>query len=307
MSGVNTNRGSTGINLPAEVAAEIWSNMQDASAVQTLAREIQLPGRGAVIPIITADPTATFVAETGVKAVANPTFANKLIQGQTLAVVVPFSNQFLRDASTLYSECVNRLPLALAKAFDTYVFGSGGSLSNFAQLGGASAVALTPGADVSLNTYTGLVQAYTKISTAGGELSGWALSPAGKGLLLGQVDTTGRPLLLESMTDGTSVPTLLGERVAYSRAAGASGTPNVVGFAGDWSNAVWGSVEGVQISVSEGAIQTGTATVDSTEVPVMMPLWQQNMFAVRAEIEIGFQVADTTKFVKLTDATRVSS
>jgi hypothetical protein len=31
-------------------------------------------------------------------------------------------------------------------------------------------------------------------------------------------------------------------------------------------------------------------------------LWQRNMFAVRCEMEVGFRVRDTDRFVRLTDA-----
>src|SRR5690606_34568650 len=149
------------------------------------------------------------------------------------AVIVPFSNQFRRDANALYNECVRRLPGVLAKKFDSTVFASTGAPgSNFGQLGGASAVALGPHAtDVKKNTYAGLVQAYTEIANGGGTLDGWALSSQAKGLLLGQVDTTGRPLLLESIQAGSSVPTILGEPVYYTQGVQAAGTPNTIGFA----------------------------------------------------------------------------
>ena len=41
----------------------------------------------------------------------------------TLAVIVPFSNQFKRNAEALYEALVDRLPLALAQKFDYTVFG----------------------------------------------------------------------------------------------------------------------------------------------------------------------------------------
>src|SRR5690606_18152863 len=161
---------------------------------------------------VTGDPAADWVAETDEKPVSRPTFGSKDITPYTLAVIVPFSNQFRRDAAALYNECVRRLPGVLAKKFDSTVFASSGAPgSNFGQLGGASAVPLGPHAtDVKKNTYAGLVQAYTEVAAAGGTLDGWALSSQAKGLLLGQVDTTGRPLLLESIQAGSSVPTLLG-------------------------------------------------------------------------------------------------
>lgn len=310
MAGIDINRTTSGVVLPQEISSEIWANMIEESAVQQLARRIDLPGPGVTIPIITGDPEADWVSETDHKPVSRPSFSSKDLTPYTLAVIVPFSNQFRRDLNALYAECVRRLPGALAKKFDQTVFASSGAPgTNFAQLGGATAVALTPHAsDVKKNTYSGLVEAYTTVANNGAELDGWALSSQAKGLLLGQVDTTGRPLLLESIQNGSSVPQLLGERVAYSRGAYTAGSPNTIGFAGDWSTAVWGAVEGVTISFSDGAIEDGTIEVEVgeeiAEIPNVISLWGRNMFAVRAEIEIGFQVRDTGNFVRLTDATR---
>lgn len=313
MAGIDVNRTTSGVVLPKEVSSEIWAGMQEASAVQQLARKIDLPGSGVTIPVITADPEAGWVSETDEKPVSRPSFGSKDITPYTLAVIVPFSNQYKRDLPGLYNECVRRLPGALAKKFDGTVFASSGAPGgNFAQLGGATAVALGPHAtDVKKNTYAGLVQAYTTVAASTGTLNGWALSSAAKGLLLGQVDTTGRPLILDSIQNGSSVPQLLGEDVYYSQGVYAAGTPNTIGFAGDWDSAVWGTVEGISISFSEGAITDGTQSVTVTgggggtvTVPKQVNLWQRNMFAVRAEIEIGFQVRDVNRFVKLTDATR---
>lgn len=310
MAGIDVNRTTSGVVLPAEVSNEIWANMQEESAVQRLARQINLPGPGVTIPVITGDAEAEWVSETDEKPVDRPTFGSKDITPYTLAVIVPFSNQFRRDAAALYAECVRRLPGALAKKFDSTVFASTGAPgSNFAQLGGATAVPLSPHAsDLKKGTYAGLVAAYQAVATAGGSLDGWALSSQAKGLLLGQVDSTGRPLLLDSIQNGSAVPQLLGEPVQYSKGVFTAGTPNTIGFAGDWSSAVWGSVEGISISFSEGSITDGTKEItvgtESATIPNIVNLWQRNMFAVRAEIEIGFQVRDAARFVKLTDAVR---
>lgn len=59
---------------------------------------------------------------------------------------------------------------------------------------------------------------------------------------------------------------------------------------------MWGSVEGVQIAISDQATLTDGATT--------INLFQRNMFAVRAEIEVGFRVRDIAQFVKLTSATQ---
>lgn len=299
MSGISTNR--TNITLPAEVSQEILQKTQQQSAVMRLARQIALPGRGVQIPVITSDPSAAWVAETGAKAVSNPGLSTKLMQAYKLAVIVPFSDEFRRDAAALYDALVARLPLALAQKFDQTVVGAvekpGENFDNFAACTAQSLV--QSGGNT---TYKGLVAAFSDIAENGGSLNGFGMSPAGIGMLLGATDNSGRPLFLASATDG-DISRVLGAMTVESRGlykAGSAaadsdaGVPAIVGIAGDWSQAMYGTVEGVQIRFAD---QTGL-TINSQQVN----LWEHNMFAVRAEIELGFR-ADTNCFNLLTGAT----
>ena len=317
MAGIDINRSTSGVVLPKNISDEIWANAQEQSAVMALSRRINLPGTGVTIPIITGDAAADWVGETDEKPVSEASVSSKDITPYKIAVIELFSNEFKRDLPAVYAELARRLPGAIAKKFDATVFGSTAPGSNFDVLGGASTVALGPNAsDVKKNTYAGLVQAYTDIANAGGTLDGWALSSQAKGLLLGQVDSTGRPLLLDSIQGGSAVPQLLGENVYYTKGVYASGSPNTIGFAGDWASAVYGVVDGIKIDISnQASITNGTKTIEATvsgatppeveiEVPNVINLWQRNMFAVLVEAEIGFRVRDTARFRKLTDATR---
>ena len=297
MSGIATNR--TNITLPAEVSAEIMQKMQEQSAIMRLARKVALPGRGLSIPVITGDPTAAWVAETDAKPVSNPSLSTKLMQAYKLAVIVPFSDEFRRDAAALYDAIVARLPGALALKFDQTVVGAASAPGeNFDTFAACTAQSLI--ASGSHTAYKGLVGAYTDIAEHKGSLNGFALSPAAEGILLGSVDSTGRPLFNGVADD--NIPRLLGAGVVSGRgiykageaAVGTeAGTPAVVGIAGDWTQALFGTVEGVQIRFAD---QTGL-TINSTQVN----LWEHNMFAVRAEIEVGFR-ADTSCFNLLTGA-----
>lgn len=287
MAGIATNR--TNITLPAEVSAAILQKTQEQSAIMQLARQIPLPGRGAAIPVITGDPQAAWVDETDAKPVSNPSLATKIMRGYKLAVIVPFSDEFRRDAASLYDAIVARLPLALAAKFDATVFGpaSGAPGSDFDALGAAAAQSL------STDAYAGLVAAQAAIATAGGIMDGIALSPQGQSVLLAAVDGDRRPLFINSVADG-AVPRILGARTVLSKGAYVAGNPassNTVGVAGDWTQAVWGTVEGVQIRFAD---QTGL-TIGGQQVN----LWEHNMFAVRAEIEVGFR-ADVSAFNLLT-------
>ena len=289
MSGINTNR--TSITLPAEVSSEIIALAQEESAVMRLARRINLPGRGLTIPVISGDPEANWVDETNAKPVSNPTLTTKNMKGYTLAVIVPFSNQFRRDMAGLYAEIVRRLPGALGKKFDATVFAGTAPGTGFDVLTGVTAQSISGTGN---SFYKALVAAESAIATAGYSVSGYAMSPQGKAEMLTALDTTNRPIFINSVADG-EIGRLLGQPVHYTKgvyAAGSgSGAVDVLGFAGDWSKAMYGIVEGVDISISDQA----TLTISNSQVN----LWERNMFAVRAEIEVGF-VAEATAFNKIT-------
>lgn len=303
---VDLSRGTTGAaqNLPKEISQEIWADAQEASAVMQLARPINIPGTGLTIPIITGDAEADWVVETGEKPVSRATLGSKNITPYKLAVIETFSNEFRRDLPAVYAELRRRLPGAIAKKFDSTVFGSTAPGSNFDVLGGATAVPIAPHAtNAKLSTYAGLVNAYNAVANAGGELSGWALAPQGKGLLLKQTDPNGRPLLFDGIQAGSPISQILGEQTYFTKGVYAAGTPNTIGFAGDWDSAFYGTVEGIKVDVSnQASITDGTVEVaDGVEVPNVINLWQRNMFAVLVEVEIGFAVRSVNRFVKLTD------
>lgn len=300
MSGISTNR--TNVTLPADVTAEIIQKVQEESAIMRLASRVNLPGRGLTIPVISGDPEAGWVDETNVKPVSNPSLSTKNMKGYTLAVIVPFSNQFRRDLPSLYDAILSRLPGALAKKFDNTVFNGSAPGTGFDVLTGCTAQSIS--AD-SRGIYKALVAADTGIAVAGYAVNGFAMSPQARGVMLEAEDSTHRPIFINAISEG-DIPKLLGQPVYYSRglygagnaASGTSGQSgyvaakdDVLGFAGDWTQAKYGVVEGVEIAISDQA----TLTISNEAVN----LWERNMFAVRAEIEIGF-VAQSDAFQRIT-------
>lgn len=289
----------TAIALPTEVSSEILQKTQEASAIMQLARRITLPGRGLTIPMITGDPTAEWVAETGVKPVSNPQVNKKDMQAYKIAVIETFSQEFTRDMRALYDALIARIPGALSKCFDATVMGvitkPGQNFDNFASC--------TAQSINGTNTYAGLVAADADISAHDGILNGFALAPQAKSILLSALDGNDRPLFINSVAEG-AIPMILGVHTYFNKgiykagASGSPGTPAVVGVAGDWTQAMYGTVEGVKVDITDNA----TVTVGSGATATTINLWQQNMVAVRAEVEIGFR-ADTTVFNLLTGAT----
>ena len=300
MTAIDINRGTSNVLLPAEVSAEIWGKVLEESAFMQLARRISMPGSGVDVQTITGEPTANWVDETAAKPVSTHTFGKKVIRPFKLAVIEPFSNEFKRDKAALYAECVRRLPYALAKKFDATIIGTSAPGTGFDVLGSCQKISLNPGAGSTV--YDQFIAVDAAIAAADGIMNGIALAPQGKSKVLAAQDGQGRPLFTPGVGSNT-VGDILGANVVGKKGvykAGTADTAAIVGIAGDFTDAVWGSVEGIQMAVSDQATLT---LADSSTVN----LWQNNMFAVRFEIEVAFAVKSADEFILLTGDTATTT
>jgi HK97 family phage major capsid protein len=285
-----------GVYLPPELSGEIWQNVQENSVVQQLAGRMDLPGGGVAVDIITGDPVAEFVGETGQKPVSNPSVDSKLVYPHTIAVIETFSNKFRNNKNALYNALQARLPNALARRFDAAVlYGEGAPTTNFDTLEDA------PSVDVATSPYAGLLTALGSVVDEQADITGWAISPQAELVFLGQTDTLGRPLFVDGVNNSGSIPRLLNRTAVKSRYVGrpavTGGTPKpaTFGFGGDWSQATVGIADPISIDINT----KGSVTLPDGSI---INLWQRNMFAVRVEVEIGFRYRDVNRFVRLTGA-----
>lgn len=294
MAGIQMNRTASGILLPKEISRQVWQDAIDASAVMRFATRIDLPGAGVQIPMITGDPTAQWVNETDEIAVGDSTFSSKSIAGYKLGVIELFSNEFKRDLPALYAELAKRLPQTLGKAFDATVFHATSAPGADFDLLSTSVAYTLDGTD----TYGDLVKVETAVSDAGGENTGWVLAPKARGILLNSRDADNRPLLLNDIQREGGINSLLGVPVDVTKAVYKAGvedtTAPVLGFAGDWSQAMYGVVEGIEVAVSNEA----TVNKGGTQVN----LFQRDMFALRVTAHLGFGVRNGSRIVKIVGA-----
>lgn len=291
----NVYRGTSNVALPADVSQEIWGAVLQESAFMQLSRQITIPGTGTTIQTITGEPAADWVSETAAKPVSAHTFNKKVLTPYKLAVIEPFSMEFMRDKNALYDECVRRLPNAIAAKFDATIMGTSAPGTGFDVLGSATAVSLNPSSGHTV--YDQFVTVDGNIAAAGGIMNGIVLAPQGKSKLLGAVDGDKRPLFTAGVDSGTLTPilgatTLVNKHVYKAGTAGSPGTPAVVGIAGDFSDAVYGIVEGIKLDISRDATLVTTGGIIST--------FQQNLVAVRVECEIAFGVKSASEFNLLT-------
>lgn len=298
---LDVSRHTTNVINDPEISREIWANAIEASFFMKHARRMTIPGEGVKIQTITGEPTANWVEETNAKPVSNHTFGTKTITPYKLAVIEPFSMEFVRDKRALYDELVRRLPGALATKFDATILSTTAPGSGFDVLGSCTKVSLIPGQGGSV--YGQLLAAESAIAAANGTMDVIGFAPAGKSKVQAAVDGNGYPLFMNGVGSNT-VTTILGAQVDINKrlfVAGtaatqsAAGVPAIVGVAGDFGEAMYGMVEAISIDISrEATLVNGNTTIN---------LWQQNMLAVKAEVSISFAVKSTGHYVLFTGDT----
>ena len=292
---VNIERATTGSALPLTLSQEILAKAVESSVVMRMGRQVSVPGSGLTIPVITGEPTPAWTAETARKPVSTHTMTRKNLTPKTLAVIEPFSNQFRRDLPGLYAELVRRLPAAIAKKFDSDVILS--DRTNVDSLwSNTAAVGANANRSVldATNTYQDVLDGVSAVVTAGYDPTGMVFSPTGELILAGAL-TSGPLTFGQGRTGGLVSNAITSRNVAVSgidadgSGAGAT-TFTSLGIVGDWNQLVWGYVEAIDIAISDQAV----LYVDGGANDIH--LFQQNMFAVRAEVEIGAVVGDVKAF-----------
>jgi HK97 family phage major capsid protein len=293
--------------LTREQSGYIFERAARMSVVMALANRVPLGPEGKSIPVVTGKVQAGWVAEGAQKPATKTAIALKTMDPKKLAAIAVVSAEVVRANPGNY---MGLLREQLAEAFgiafdcaalhDTDQSGTAGAgpfptwldqTANSVEIG--TTTQANGGIHGDFNAGLGL------LVNTGKRLTGYALDDRIEPMLWGAVDTTGRPLYIDLPTEDTSPslarpgrllarPTFMGEGIWDS-------TAKTLAYAGDWSQAAWGAVGGINYSVSTEA----TVTVNGA----LISLWENNLVAIRAEAEYGFIVNDPNSFVKYVNVT----
>lgn len=295
--------------LPAEIAAPIFERTARVSVVQQLARQVPLGAEGKSIPVVTGSIDAGWVDEGGTKPADSSAMSLKTITPKKLAVIVVTSAEVVRANPGNYIQTVRgQIAEAFARAFDRAALhdegptGSAGAgpFSTYIDQTTKSAE-LGANAQEDGGVYVDLVDAMDEIITstdAAGrdrEITGWAFDTRMETRLLRAVDTTGHPIWVSLPNDQFSDATLRRgmtlQRPSFMGQGIKDNTGAIIGYGGDWSQAVWGSVGGISYDVDDKA----PVTINGS----LVSMWEKNLVGIRAEAEFGFLVNDVDAFVQL--------
>ena len=284
--------------LKPDQAQAYFDAARKRSVVQSLARQVPLGINGQEIPVTTSKPTAGWVAEGGQKPTTSGGKTLKTITPKKLAAISVVSAEVVRANPANYiNDLREDIAEAFALAFDAAAlhgtstpFGAGNFIAATSK-----SVALGTAASTAGGVFADVNSGLSLLVNDGKRMTGSAWDSVAEPIFNGSVDGNGRPLFIDSPTVDNSAtiregrllgrPSYLGDGVAGG---------SLIGFAGDWTQAVWGVVGGISYDVSTQA----TVTLDGE----LVSLWEHNLVAIRAEAEYGWLCNDTGAFVKFTEA-----
>jgi HK97 family phage major capsid protein len=298
--------------LPAHIAEPIFERASRTSVVQQLARRIPLGINGESIPFVNGRPAAAWVAEGATKPATSGAMTLLSMVPKKIAAIMVVSSEVVRANPGNYIMTMREsLAEAFAVAFDRAALhdegptgaAGGGPFATFvAQTTKVQEIGATAVADGGIFVdFTGAMRDLVSDTDASGrryQLTGWALDSVLEPSMWGAVDTTGRPIFVDLPPDQAASSLsgngrLMGRPAFMGEGVASANLTDVVGFAGDWSQAAWGAVGGISYRVSTEAAVTINGSLVS--------LFENNLVAVLAEAEYGFVMADADAFVELTN------
>jgi HK97 family phage major capsid protein len=294
--------------MPEDVQREIIENVPQQSAIMRLAR--RLPNMSRIqrrLPILSALASAFFVTgDTGQKQTSQMAWANKFINAEELAVIVPIPEAVLDDQDyDLWAEIRPRIEEAIGLAFDQAVLYGTNAPASWPTnvLSGAN----TAGTKLSLATQQAAGKdLYDAVLGDGGlaslveqngyNVSGYCAHLQMKGKLRGLRDAEGQPIF-KSMVQAKDSYTLDGNDLIFPLNGSQDVTQSLL-FGGDWSQLVYAIRQDITFKILDQAVITDGAGV------IQFNLAQQDMVALRAVIRLGWQLPNPINRINTNAATR---
>lgn len=290
--------------IPEDVTREIIQGVPTQSTVMRLARRLpNMSTNQRRMPVLSGLITAYFVTgDTGLKQTDQLAWANKYIDAEELAVIVPIPESVLDDQNyDIWGEVRPRIVEAFGKAFDLAVFHGTNAPSSWptnlvdGAVAASNNVTLGTGADLydDIMSETGVI---AKIEADGYLVTGHVGALTMRSKLRGLRDATGQPLFMRAIQDTTRYE-LDGAPMLFPVNAGFDATDALM-ISGDWTQLVWAVRQDITYKVlTEAVIQDPAGNI-------IYNLAQQDMVALRAVMRLGWQLPNPINPVQPTEASR---
>lgn len=295
------NRTDAATLVPEDYAAGIIKGMTEKSAAMQRFRRVTMANSQQRMSVLSALPTAYFVTgDTGQKQTTDAAWANKYLNAEEIACIVPVPENVVEDlAYNIWDEVTPLVEEAMGRTLDAAAFFAINkpsswpdaiattctSLSAKAVRGTASQA--TGGLATDISNAAGIVEA------DGFDVTGYVTSKSFRKHLRNARATDGQKLM------DISTGTIDGEPVSYvmnGMFPTAVSSPEM--FLGDWSQFILGVRKDITWKVfSEGVIQDNTGAI-------VYNLLQQDMVALRFVMRVAWQVSNYVTYSQPTEGSR---
>lgn len=303
----NLTRSNLSALIPEDVSNAILDTVETESAALSAFPSIRMSAKQQRLPVLSALPTAYWVnpSDTGLKQTTQMAWANKFIEAEEIAAIVPIPEAVLDDSGfDVWAQVQPKIAEAIGRVLDEAVFFGVNKPSTFPTDIVAAAVAA--GNTVNLSTGTPptaaaggvksiLDQVVGTVEADGYDVNGWVAPRAFRSILRQVRDTTGNRLADVSLTD------IDGDPIYYAM-PGQWPNPATVGsvraIAGDFTRGFVGVRQDITYKILDQAVITDAGGL------VVYNLPQQDMIALRVVFRVGFQVANPINYDQAVEANR---
>jgi HK97 family phage major capsid protein len=293
--------------MPEDIQRAIWKNVPQQSAALSLFSSRRLSRGQQRVPVLSLLPLAYFVnGDTGLKQTTEVAWANKFLDVEELAVIVPIPDSVLADAEYgLWDEIQPLIEEAIGRTLDAAVFfGTDKPASWPTAIVPAAVAAGNVSVEGTSTTAQGGIAGdfsdlFGKVEGDGYDVNGVIAHRIMRAKLRNNRDTQGRKLDEAQARMGVGMDTIYGVDVKYPmRGQWPTTASSALAVAGDFSRGIIGIRQDITMTKTNvGVIQDNTGAI-------IHNLFQQDMTALRVVFRVAFQVANPINYDQPTEAQR---
>lgn len=276
--------------IPEEVASSIIQSVEITSAAMRLMRKARMSRAQQRLPVLSALPTAYFVASGGgLKQTSKAAWANKYLVAEEIAVIVPIPEAYLDDAEfDIWGEIKPKIAEAFAVAIDgATLFGInkpdtwGLDVYHHAVAAGNAVVrGAVGGQDVAGD----VSDVMALVENDGFDVNGHAARRAMRATFRNLRDDNNQPIFAPGIPNKEPA-TLWGEQLDYVSNA-AWDTVNASLMTGDWNQAIFATRQDITYKMLT------EASIHDDEGALVYNFAQQDMVGLRCVGRFAYQVAN---------------
>ena len=273
--------------IPVEYSSEIVKSVLQESSTLSLMRKLpNMTSKQTKIPVLSSLPVAGFVnGDTGLKAVSNAEWGNKVITAEEIAVIIPIPEAVLDDAEyDIWAEIKPTIVAEFGRVIDGAILFGTNKPNDWPEgiVTGAASRSKTleygTGTDIAddINRVMGLVEG------SGYDVTGFAGEIGLKSSLRGLRDQNGG-LIFQPSLQADTPSTIYAQPINYVKNNSWVSTDAKL-IAGDWHQAVYSIRQDITYKVLDQAV------ISDGDGNIVHNLAQQDMVALRCVMRLGWQL-----------------